>query len=86
MDVPDDPTTGPDRSQDTFDFSQGALGVPDDLARQLREAAESLTGMGSEQRRHLTIAMAAIGAMWVAPVAAAVRRRRKRRRRNKRSA
>ena len=83
MDVPDDPMTGPDRAQDTFDFSQGALGVPEDLARQLREAAEGLSGMGSEQRRHLTIAMAAIGAMWVAPLAA-VRRRRKRRR--KRSA
>lgn len=82
MEVPPDPMTGPDRSQDTFDFSQGALGLPPDLARQLREATESLTGMGSEQRRHLMIAMGAIGATWIGPVLAA-RHRRKRRRRRK---
>ena len=81
MDMPPDPMTGPDREQDTFDFSQGALGLPPDLARQIREAAESLTSMGSEQRRHLTIAMTAVGATWIAPVLAA-RRRRKRRRRS----
>ncbi|MCY3602345.1 MAG: hypothetical protein OXH12_04620 [Chloroflexi bacterium] len=80
MEVPPDPQTGPDRSQDAFDFSQGALGLPADLARQIREAAEGLTGMGAEQRRHLTIAMTAVGATWIAPVLAA-RRRRKRRRR-----
>lgn len=79
MEVPPDPQTGPDRSQDTFDFTQGGLGLPPDLARQLREAAEGLTGMGSEQRRHLAIAMAGIGATWIAPVLA-TRRRRKRRR------
>jgi len=80
MEGPLDPMTGPDRSQDAFDFSQGALGLPSDLARQIREAAEGLSGMGAEQRRHLTIAMTAIGATWIAPVLAA-RRRRKRRRR-----
>ncbi|MXY35851.1 MAG: hypothetical protein F4052_03065 [Dehalococcoidia bacterium] len=80
MEAPHDPMTGPDRSQDTFDFTQGTPGLPADLARQLRETAESLTGMGAEQRRHLTIAMTAVGATWIAPVLAA-RRRRKRRRR-----
>lgn len=80
MQVPPDPMTGPDRSQDAFDFSEGAMGLPADLARQIREAAESLTSMGAEQRRHLTIAMTAVGATWIAPVLAA-RRRRKRRRR-----
>ena len=79
MEVPPDPQAGPDRSQDAFDFSQGTMGLPADLARQIREVAESLTGMGVEQRRHLTIAMTAVGATWIAPVLSA-RRRRKRRR------
>ena len=74
--------TGPDRSQDTFDFSQGALGVPADLARQIREAAESLTGMGAEQRRHLIIAMTAVAGTWLLPVLGARRRRKRRRRRS----
>ena len=74
--------TGPDRSQDTFDFSQGALGVPADLARQIREAAESLTGMGTEQRRHLIIAMTAVVGTWLLPVLGARRRRKRRRRRS----
>ena len=74
--------TGPDRSQDTFDFSQGALGVPADLARQIREAAESLTGMGTEQRRHLIIAMTAVAGTWLLPVLGARRRRKRRRRRS----
>jgi hypothetical protein len=82
MEVPPDPATGPDRSQDTFDFSQGALGVPPDLARQIREAAESLTGMGAEQRRHLTIAMTAVAGTWIAPVLAARRLRKRRRRKS----
>ena len=73
--------TGPDRSQDTFDFSQGALGVPADLARQLREAAESLTGMDTEQRRHLIIALTAVAGTWLLPVLGARRRRKRRRRR-----
>lgn len=81
MEIPPDPMTGPDREQDTFDFSQGAMGLPADLARQIQEAAESLSGMGAEQRRHLGIAMTAIGATWIAPVLAA-RRRRKRRRKS----
>ncbi|MXY72737.1 MAG: hypothetical protein F4Y97_06830 [Dehalococcoidia bacterium] len=80
MEAPHDPMTGPDRSQDTFDFTQGGAGLPPDLARQIREATESLTGMGAEQRRHLFIAMTGIGATWIAPVLA-IRRRRKRRRR-----
>lgn len=74
--------TGPDRSQDTFDFSQGALGVPADLARQIREAAESLTGMGTEQRRHLIIALTAVAGTWLLPVLGARRRRKRRRRRS----
>lgn len=81
MEIPPDPSVGPDTSQDAFDFSQGALGLPPDLARQIREATESLTGMGSEERRHLTIAIAAVAATWVAPIVAARRRRKRRRRR-----
>ncbi len=79
MQVPPDPMTGPDQSQDTFDFSQGAGGMSPELARQLREATERLSGMGSEQRRHLMIAMGAVGALTIAPIAAGIRRRRKRR-------
>lgn len=74
--------TGPDPSQDTFDFTQGTPGLSPELARQLREAAERLSGMGSEQRRHLAIAMGAIGATVVLPIAAARRRRKRRRRRS----
>ncbi len=85
MEIPPEPTVGPDQSQDTFDFSQGALGMPPDLARQLREATENLTGMGAEQRRHLVIAIGTVGATVIAPILAG-RRRRKRRRRRRSSA
>ena len=73
---------GPDQSQDTFDFTQGTPGMSPELTRQLREAAERLSGMGSEQRRHLSIAMGAVGATVVLPIAAARRRRKRRRRRS----
>lgn len=82
MELPQDPRDGPDQTQDAFDFGQEALGLPPQLARQLQEAAESLTGMATEQRRNLVVAMTAVGAMWVAPVVAARRRRRRRRRRS----
>lgn len=82
MEVPPDPMTGPDREQDTFDFSQGAMGLPTDLARQIQEAAESLGGMSAERRRHLAVAMTAVGATWIAPVLAARRRRKRRRRKS----
>ncbi len=85
MEIPPDPTVGPDQSQDTFDFSQGALGMPPDLARQIREATEGLTGMGAEQRRHLVIAIGTVGATVIAPILAG-RRRRKRRRKRRSSA
>ena len=85
MQLPTDPMTGPDREQDTFDFSQGTRGLPSDLLRQLQEATERLTDMSAEQRKHLMIAMAAVGAAWIAPMLAG-RRRRKRRRRQRRSA
>ena len=80
MQFPPDPDAGPDPAEDTFDFSQGSLGLPPDLARQMREATEQLTGMDSEQRRHLAIAMTTVGATWIAPILAARRRRRRRRR------
>lgn len=73
---------GPDREQDAFDFSQGAMGLPADLARQIQEAAQSLSGMGAEQRRHLAIAMTAVGATWLAPVLASRRLRKRRRRKS----
>lgn len=82
MQVPPDPMTGPDASQDTFDFSQGTPGMSPELVRQLREAAERLSAMGSEQRRHLAIAIGAIGATVVLPIAAGRRRRKRRRRRS----
>ena len=73
----------PDRdpAADAFDFSPGATGLPPDLARQLREAAANLSAMDAEGRRHLAIAMGAVGATWLAPVLAAHRRKRRRRRR-----
>ena len=83
MQIPPDPTTGPDREQDTFDFSQGTRGLPADLLRQLQEATERLTDMSAEQRKHLMIAIAAVGATWIAPMLAGRRRRRKRRRRQR---
>ncbi len=85
MQLPTDPMTGPDREQDTFDFTQGTRGLPSDLLRQLQEATERLTDMNAEQRKHLAIAIAAVGATWIAPIVAG-RRRRKRRRRQRRSA
>ena len=80
MEIPPDPMTGPDTSQDTFDFTQGS-GVSPELARQIREATERLSGMGSEQRRHLMIAMGAVGTMVIGPMAAGLRCRKRRRRR-----
>ena len=85
MQLPTDPMTGPDREQDTFDFTQGTRGLPSDLLRQLQEATERLTDMSAEQRKHVMIAIAAVGATWIAPMLAG-RRRRKRRRRQRRSA
>ena len=82
MQLPPDPSTGPDRAQDTFDFTRGTPGLPPDLLRQLREATERLTDMSAEQRKHLAIAIAVVGATWIAPIVAG-RRRRKRRRRQR---
>ncbi len=82
MELPRDPVTGPDPADDDFDFSPGATGLPPHLAQQLRDAAESLSAMGAEQRRHVAIALTAIGATWLAPAIAARRRRKRRRRRS----
>ena len=86
MQLPPDPSTGPDREQDTFDFTRGTRGLPAELLRQIQEATERLTDMNAEQRKapH-AIAIAAVGATWIAPIVAG-RRRRKRRRRQRRSA
>ena len=81
MQFPTDPMTGPDREQDTFDFTQGTRGLPPDLLRQLQEATERLTDMSAEQRKHLAIAIAVVGATWIAPIVAGRRRRKRRRRR-----
>ena len=85
MQFPPDPMTGPDREQDTFDFTQGTRGLPAELLRQIQEATERLTDMNAEQRKALMVAIAAVGATWIAPIVAG-RRRRKRRRRQRRSA
>ena len=77
---------GQDAELDTFDFTGGAVGLSDDLARQLEEAAQSLSHMDAEQRRHLIIAMSGVAGMYITPFLAARRRRRRRNARARRRA
>ncbi len=74
---PDGPLEGPDTEQDTFVFSQGEM----EVGRGLEQLAANLSGMTSERRRHLFVAMAGVGATWLALPLAARRLRRKRRQR-----
>ncbi len=81
MQNPSGPATGPDRSQDTFDFGQGTPRRARAFMEELLERSESVSRLSPERRRHLAIAMAAVGAMWIAPVVAGRHRRKSRRRR-----
>lgn len=80
MELPPDP--GPSRDQDAFDFAQGPFDGGRAMLARLMENAQGLGALDAERRRHLAIAVGAIGATWIAPVLA--RRRLKRRRARRR--
>ena len=72
------PSEGPSASDDAFDFSRSARQQTSELLSRLIANAHT-TPQTALERRHLAIAMTAVGATWFAPMIAA-RRRRKRKR------